>query len=294
MVKEYGFQIMQPLDPRIQSATLVSMPEASFGFQIMQPLDPRIQSATLVSMPEAKSSNFKAAQPDTIVHLSETVPRSIVTFFNTICPGIFNKLLIDSFNVLSIGIVDDILSEDVVANTSTMSLLLPVAKAFLYYNELKCEYESQQICKRNSLLCNTIAKISLFTSKVSQAFKNVELQLSKLLGLNQLAKQTLEKGALLTEATKLAIDLKKDVECKYLLNALRRRLSQRGMAQDTCGITIDNKNPSSLTREAAYCRLIKVEHAVTPFCLSCWKLDRFWKRVCLTVSLISFKCLTYR
>ena len=149
-----------------------------------------------------------------------------------------------------------------VANTSTVSVLLPVTKAFLYYNDLKCHYESQRVCKRNSLLCNIIASITSSTTKVSQAFENVgELQLSKSLGLSQLAKQTVEKGAMLTQVTKLAIDLKQYVENKYLLNGLRRRLAQRDVAQDKCGITIESRNPSTFTWEAAYCKLVNMENS---------------------------------
>jgi len=79
--------------------------------------------------------------------------------------------------------------------------------------------------KQNSLLSSTIATITSLTKSVSQAFESVgEIQLSKSVDLNQLAKWTAEKGAMLTQATKLAINLKND---EYLLNTLRRRLAQR-------------------------------------------------------------------
>jgi len=62
--------------------------------------------------------------------------------------------------------MEKILSEDVVANTSTISLLLPVAKAFLYCNDLKCHYESQKMRKRNSLLSSSIATITPSTKNL--------------------------------------------------------------------------------------------------------------------------------
>jgi len=76
------------------------------------------------------------------------------------------------------------------------------------------------MCKRNSLLSSTIVTITYSTKSVhvSQAFESVgEIQLPKYLGLNQLAKRTAKKGAMLP--TKLAVDLKNDAENKYLLNA---------------------------------------------------------------------------
>jgi len=101
---------------------------------------------------------------------------------------------------------------------------------------------SQQVGKRNSLLCNTFASITLSTTKLSKIFENInEIQLCKSLGPNQLAKRTMEKGALFTQATKLAIDLKQDVENKYLLSALRRKLSQMNAAQYTYDINIESK-----------------------------------------------------
>ena len=72
--------------------------------------------------------------------------------------------------------------------------------------------------KRNGLLSRAIATITSSTQIVSLAFESVgEIQLPKSLGLNQLAKRTAKKGAMLTQATKLAIDLKNDVENKYLM-----------------------------------------------------------------------------
>jgi len=85
--------------------------------------------------------------------------------------------------------------------------------------------------------------------------------MTKSLGLNQLAKRTMEKGAMLTQATKLAIDLKQDVENRYLLSALRRRLSQMNAAQDTYGVTIESRNPSTYTWEDAFYKLVNMENS---------------------------------
>ena len=65
---------------------------------------------------------------------------------------------------------------------------------------------------------------------------------------------------MLTQATKLAIDLKNDVENRYLLNALRRRIAQTTSSLDTSDVTIESRNSCTFTWEAAHCNLVNMEN----------------------------------
>ena len=69
---------------------------------------------------------------------------------------------------------------------------------------------SHRKCASGIVCCPVQLQLLLLQLRIYESVG--EIQLLKSLGLNQLAKRTTEKGALLTQATKLAVDLKNNVE----------------------------------------------------------------------------------
>lgn len=74
------------------------------------------------------------------------------------------------------------------SNQFTVSVLVPVARSFLYYTELKSMYEARRERTRDTKLSSLIADVSKATEKVSHAFLKVrEIRLPMTLGIQQLA-----------------------------------------------------------------------------------------------------------
>lgn len=156
--------------------------------------------------------------------------------------------------------VDKILTDDVLKHQSFTTIMLPVARSFLYYLGLKNTYESKRKRRKDTNLTKHISDIHKASKTVTCALAEVsEVSLPLTLGVQLLASRALHKVALITEVIKVSIDLKKLVSNRYLLNSLRRRLSQKKKAQEL--FTIECMNSSKFAWQDAFHNLCDIENS---------------------------------
>lgn len=132
-----------------------------YGFSL-QPADTKRSDSDIV-LPQ---TNHPLPSVSTV-----SAPNCLISFINALCP---NK-------------AGDILTDDVLSNQSTISVLLPVAKSFLYYTELKSSYEARRERIRDSQLRSLIADVSKASEEVGHTFQKVgEIKLLMTLGIQHL------------------------------------------------------------------------------------------------------------
>ena len=123
----------------------------------------------------------------------------------------------------------EILTEDVMANSSFVSCVQSAQSVILYYLHLKHQYTSKIIRRRKSALQSRLslvdAKVSSIVSLVNQEVATVKITPS--LGLDRLALSCSQKQKLLKNLGQSLLSLKSDLNASGILNDLRRRIKQQ-------------------------------------------------------------------
>ena len=145
----------------------------------------------------------------------------------------------------------EILTEDVMANSSFVSCVQSAQSVILYYLHLKHQYTSKIIRRRKSALQSCLSLVDAKVSSIVSLVKEVAtVKITPSLGLDRLALSCSQKQKLLKNLGRSLLSLKSDLNASGILNDLRRRIKQQ--EDDSKEYRLECYNNPDFTWENAY------------------------------------------
>ena len=152
------------------------------------------------------------------------------------------------------GVVDSILSEDVIANKDFVGIAYSAVSLYNEFKNLRCTYLAQRERKRASKLERSLREVDKITADIKDTLlKANSIRLTPSLEITVLAASCLEKNRIITKATQHFLILKECLQKTPVMSNLRRRVKQQGKR----GISHDEiqcrcMNSSTLTWSDAF------------------------------------------